>query len=218
MAEENNIENKELSNSRKTWNFIRETIETVVVVLILVILIRNFLGEPRWIPTASMRPTLIEGDRLIIEKVSNFVSVPQRGDILVFYPPFEKLDQSAWSKFTRLIGYFNSDTAYIKRVVGVPGDTIEIKDGMGVSVNGKLLNEPYKKEYGPIGCRDGMFCGKMVVPKGYYFMMGDNRNNSQDSRFWGLLPQDRVIGKAYFRFWPIDRVGLIEHPQYNVSK
>ena len=137
MTEENkNIEKIEqdgISKYRKAWNFTREILETVVVVLILVILIRNFLGEPRWIPTASMKPTLIEGDRLIIEKVSTRFSKPQRGDIIVFYPPFEKLEQSTWAKFTRLIGYFNSDTAYIKRIVGVQGDTIDIKDGEGVT-------------------------------------------------------------------------------------
>ncbi|OGI22050.1 MAG: signal peptidase I [Candidatus Melainabacteria bacterium RIFOXYA12_FULL_32_12] len=219
MTEENkNITESEqegISKYRKAWNFTREILETVIVVLVLVILIRNFLGEPRWIPTASMKPTLIEGDRLIIEKVSTRFSKPQRGDIIVFYPPFEKLDQSPWSKFTRLVGYFNSDTAYIKRIIGVPGDMINIKDGEGVYINGKPLNESYKREFSRIGCSPGMYCESVKVPKGNYFMMGDNRSNSQDSRFWGFLPEDRIIGKAYFRFWPINRVGLIEHPKYN---
>jgi len=219
MTEENkNIEKIEqdgISKYRKAWNFTREILETVIVVLVLVILIRNFLGEPRWIPTASMKPTLIEGDRLIIEKVSTRFSKPQRGDIIVFYPPFEKLEQSTWAKFTRLIGYFNSDTAYIKRIVGVQGDTIDIKDGEGVYINGKLLNEPYKREFNKIGCAPGMYCESVKVPEGHYFMMGDNRSNSQDSRFWGFLPEDRVIGKAYFRFWPINRIGVLEHPKYN---
>jgi signal peptidase I len=126
----NEKNNEEITTSKKILGFLRETVELVVTVLILVIIIRNGLGEPRWIPSASMRPTLMEGDRLIIEKVSGFVSIPKRGDILVFYPPFEKLDKSLWSQFTRLVGYFNNDTAYIKRVVGLPGDTIEIKAGM----------------------------------------------------------------------------------------
>lgn len=219
MIEENTeVENNKtvspVSASNKTWAVVKEIIETVVLVLFLVIVIRNFLGEPRWIPTASMRPTLIEGDRLIVEKVSRNFSKPVRGDIVVFYPPFETLNQSLWSKFTRLIGYFNSDVAYIKRIVGVPGDTIEIKDGIGVYINGKLLKEPYKIESGKVGCTDGMFCGPMVVPKGSYFMMGDNRGNSQDSRFWGFLPENRIVGKAFFRFWPINRVGLMDHPEY----
>lgn len=209
----------EVTTSKKVKAFLKETIELVVTVLILVIIIRNGIGEPRWIPSASMRPTLIEGDRLIIEKVSGFVSTPKRGDILVFYPPFEKLDQSVWSQFTRLVGYFNDDTAYIKRVVGLPGDKIEIKSGYGVLVNGKFIKEPYIQPDSFMGCNKtgGMYCGPMKVPANSYFMMGDNRDNSQDSRYWGFLPKDRVIGKAYFRFWPLDRIGLIKHPKYDVK-
>jgi len=202
--------------AQKVKSFLREAVELVITVLVLVILIRNGLGEPRWIPSASMRPTLMEGDRLIIEKVSGFVSTPKRGDILVFYPPFEKLDKSPWAQFTRLVGYFNNDTAYIKRVIGLPGDTIEIKSGYGVYVNGEFINEPYIQKFSFIGCNKigGMYCGPMKVPANNYFMMGDNRDNSQDSRYWGFLPKDRVVGKAYFRFWPLDRIGLIEHPKY----
>jgi len=215
MVEENKQTIKEKLANSKTWGFIKETVETVVIVLILVILIRNFLGEPRWIPSASMRPTLIEGDRLIIEKVSGFVSKPKRGDVLVFYPPFEELSKSPWARFTRLVGYFNSDTAYIKRVIGLPGDHIAIKDGGRVYINGKLIAEKYLQEKPNMECRAGMFCGPMTVPAHDYFMMGDNRNNSQDSRFWGFLPEKRIIGKAYFRFWPINRIGLLDHPKYN---
>jgi len=218
MTNENkniSLQNKDSSlKYKKAVAILKETVETVFIVLVLVILIRNFLGEPRWIPTASMRPTLIEGDRLIIEKVSGFFSTPKRGDVLVFYPPTEELNQSLWSKFTRLVGYFNSDTAYIKRVIGVPGDKITIKDRVGVFINGKLLKEPYKLETVQQICRPGLYCGPMVVPKNDYFMMGDNRGNSQDSRFWGFLPKDRIIGKAYFRFWPVNRIGLIDHPKY----
>jgi len=202
------------NNKITRFNAIKEFVETILTVVILVILIRNFIGEPRWIPSASMRPTLMEGDRLIIEKVTNFFSVPKRGDIIVFYPPSENLDQSLWSKFTRSVGYFNSDTAYIKRIIGVSGDNIQIKDGIGVFVNGKFLSESYKLETAEPICSIAKFCGPFVVPKGNYFMMGDNRGNSQDSRFWGFLSKDRIIGKAYFRFWPINRIGLIEHPKY----
>ena len=217
VEEDKNIKSdntQNLSNYQKIWGITREIIETVVVVLVLVILIRNFIGEPRWIPSASMRPTLIEGDRLIIEKISGYTSTPKRGDIIVFYPPFESLNQSPWGKFTRLIGYFSSDIAYIKRIVGLPGDLIQIKNGKGVYINGKLLPESYKIDDSIVECSDGMFCGPVRVPKDSYFMMGDNRDNSQDSRFWGFLPKDRVVGKAYFRFWPLNRLGLIERPKY----
>jgi signal peptidase I len=209
--------NKNLT-STKIKSFLRETIELIVTVLILVIIIRNGLGEPRWIPSASMRPTLIEGDRLIIEKVSGFVSTPKRGDILVFYPPKEELGQSLWAKFTRLIGYFNNDTAYIKRVIGLPGDNIEIKSGYGVLINGRYLKEPYIEKNSFIGCNrnSGMYCGPMKVPANNYFMMGDNRDNSQDSRYWGFLPKNRIVGKAYLRFWPLNRIGMIDHPKYDL--
>lgn len=203
----------------KILPLVRESVETILIVLVLVIFIRNFLGEPRWIPSASMRPTLIEGDRLIIEKVSGFFSKPKRGDILVFYPPFEDLSKSPIAQFTRLIGYFNTDVAYIKRVIGVPGDTIEIKYGGRVYINGKLLSEPYLQGVPDLPCREDMFCGPMKVPAHEYFMMGDNRNNSQDSRFWGFMPEKRIVGKAYFRFWPINRIGLMKHPEYgNIAK
>ena len=210
----NNI--KRFFETGKVCALLKETVETIVIVLVLVILIRNFLGEPRWIPTASMRPTLIEGDRLIIEKVSGFFSAPKRGDILVFYPPFETLKQNPWAKFTRLVGYFNSDTAYIKRVIGIPGDKLNYIPGEGIYINGKLLQEPYKKVIYPIQCKPEMFCGPLTVPQDSYFMMGDNRSNSQDSRFWGLLPKERIIGKAFFRFWPLNRMGLVEHPKYKI--
>ncbi|MFH0702836.1 MAG: signal peptidase I [bacterium] len=200
---------------KNIWKFVKETLEVVIIALVLATLIRNFLIEPRWIPSGSMRPTLVEKDRIIIEKVSGYISHPKRGDVIVFYPPQEELNQSAWGKFTRLIGYFNSDIAYIKRIIGVPGDTIEVKKDIGVFINGELLNEPYKKEVSHIFCTPNMYCGPIIVPKDSYFMMGDNRNNSQDSRFWGFLPKNRIIGKAVFRFWPINRIGLIEHPIFS---
>lgn len=190
----------------------------VLLTLILIVGIRNLLGEPRWIPTESMVPTLIEGDRLFIEKISNYAGKYSRGDIIVFYPPQTELKHDPWDEFTRTIGFLNNDIAYIKRLVGLPGDELEVRDGEGVFINGKLLDEPYINEIANRGCGvDAMYCGPLIIPEGYYFVMGDNRNNSQDSRFWGFLPVDRVIGKAYFRFWPPGRIGLINHPDYNQS-
>jgi signal peptidase I len=199
-------------------SLLRETIEMVLLTLILIVGIRNLLGEPRWIPTESMVPTLIEGDRLFIEKVSNYLGTISRGDIIVFYPPQTKLKHDPWNEFTRSIGFLNNDIAYIKRLIGMPGDTIEVIEDVGVMVNGKILDEPYVNEIANRGCgSEAMFCGPLKIPPGYFFVMGDNRNNSQDSRFWGLLPEDRLIGKAYFRFWPPGRVGLMGHPDYKTQ-
>lgn len=194
-----------------------ETIETVVTVLVLVIIIRNCIAEPRWIPSASMHPTLWEGDRLIVEKITGFVSDYKRGDILVFYPPDEKLGNTPWQVFSRLTGFFNEDIAYIKRLIGMPGDKLQIKNGSDVYINGKLLEESYKLKEFDFQCSSDMYCDEMTIPEGSYFMMGDNRNNSQDSRFWGFLPKDRVVGRANFRFWPVTGFGVIKTPEYNIK-
>ena len=197
-------------------DFLKETFDTVVFVLVAVILIRFFIGELRWIPSGSMHPTLVEKDRLFVEKVSKPFRQLQRGDIVVFYPPDVRLRKNFWAVFSRLTGIYCLDIAYIKRIIGVEGDKFEIKkDSKGdwyVYINDIPLDEPYilsKKDWTP--CRDDMYCGPFVVPEGQYFMMGDNRGNSQDSRFWGFLPKDRVIGRAYFIFWPFNRAKMLNH-------
>lgn len=194
---------------------IKEWFETVVFVLVMVIIIRYFLCEIRWIPSGSMRPTLLEGDRIVVERVSHFFSKPKRGDILVFYPPFVKPNRSLIGILARRTGIGCRDVAFIKRVVGMPGDKIEIKqypDGRNaVIINGEALKEDYiLSEYDSIPCSPNMYCGPMIVPEGKYFMMGDNRGNSEDSRFWGFLPESRIVGRACCVFWPLNRIkGLI---------
>ncbi len=195
---------------KKIFSFLKETLDTILFVLIAVIVIRFFIGELRWIPSGSMHPTLIEGDRLFVEKLSKPVRKPQRGDILVFYPPDEILRKDFFSILSRLTGIMCKDIAFIKRVVGLPGDKLEVRPEDGeyfVYINDKKLDEPYilsKTDWMP--CRDDMYCGPFTVPENNYFMMGDNRGNSQDSRFWGFLPENRIIGRAIFVFWPVARV------------
>lgn len=189
----------------------KEAIETAAFVIVMVVLIRFFIGEIRWIPSGSMRPTLIEGDRIFVERLTRFYSTPQRGDIMVFYPPMEPLKQDPVAIFERLTGFFCKDIAYIKRVIGLPGDRIIIKPDIegkySIYVNGKKLDEAYiLDDYDYIPCTEKMYCGPFTVPKGNYFMLGDNRGNSQDSRFWGFLPQNRFVGKAVFLFWPFTRI------------
>ena len=189
---------------KKLHPITREIIETVVFVLVMIIIIRFFIGEVRWIPSASMHPTLIEGDRILVEKYSRFYSTPKRGDIMVFYPPFEVIKNTPWRVFTRLTGFFCKDVAYIKRVIGLPGEHIEIKsdkDGFyTVYADGQALNEPYiqsASDYPP--CSETVMC-EFDIPEGYYLMLGDNRGNSLDGRYWGLLPKDRFIGRAAVLF------------------
>lgn len=199
---------------------IKETVDTIVFVVVAVILIRFFIAELRWIPSGSMKPTLVEGDRIVVEKLSKFPNIiknhsfectPKRGDIMIFYPPFVKLKTTPWAVFSRLTGFFCKDIAYIKRVVGLPGEKLEIKQGTNgaykVYINDKPLEEDYiMSEYDFHKCKEDMFCGPLIIPQGQYFMMGDNRGNSMDSRFWGTLPKERFIGHAVFLFWPLTHI------------
>ncbi len=178
-----------------------ELIDTVVFVIIAVIIIRYFIGEIRWIPSGSMKPTLIEGDRVFVERMSRFSKSPKRGDIMVFYPPSTVLSNNPIALFKRLTGFFCDDIAFIKRVIGEPGDKFEIvnnSDGsFTVLINDVPLEETYikdSKEY-PV-CDGTILCGPMVLGKDEYFMMGDNRGHSSDSRYWGVLKKDRFIGRA----------------------
>lgn len=206
---------KEEIIEKSTKSALREIFETVIFVLVAVILIRFFVGELRWIPSSSMYPTLIEGDRIFVEKVTKPFRAPKRGDVVVFYPPDETLKTDFLSVMARLTGILCKDVAYIKRIIGLPNDKLEIKkenDNFYVYINGKKEIEPYiLSETDWIDCRDDMYCGPLQIPDGQYFMMGDNRGNSQDSRFWGFLPEKNIIGRAVFKFWPIPRMGLIKY-------
>jgi signal peptidase I len=171
------------------WQQWRENITILVLAVGLAVFIRTFVAEPRYIPSESMLPTLEIGDRLIVEKLSYYTHLPQRGDIIVFAPPIQLREQ----------GYLE-EQAFIKRVIGVPGDKIEVKNG-GVYVDGARLSEAY------IAKAPNYAMSPTIVPPDQLFVMGDNRNNSNDSHVWGFLPKGNVIGHACFRFWPIDRFG-----------
>lgn len=205
----------------KAW--LKETVDTIVFVVVAVIIIRFFIAELRWIPSGSMRPTLLEGDRIVVEKLTKFPNIlnigkfentPKRGDVMIFYPPFVKLKTDPWSVFSRLTGFFCKDIAYIKRVIGLPGEKFQIKQESSgayrVYINDTPLMEEYiMSEYDFHKCQENMYCGPFIIPEGEYFMMGDNRGNSQDSRFWGTLPQSRFIGRAVFIFWPLNRIDIL---------
>lgn len=213
------------SKTRKLLYLGREVIEVFVFVLIVFVLIREGLGEPRLIPSESMLPTLKVEDRVLIEKVTRwpFPGIHrdyQRGDILVFYPPETILRQDPWSVFLRVTGISaylydresNVDVAFIKRLVGMPGDHLSIRPGFGVYVNGRLIKEPYVDEATYYGFCP--YCEEVEVPAGHYYVMGDNRENSRDSRYWGFQPFDRVVGRAFMRIWPLDRIEVFQPPQY----
>lgn len=172
-----------------------EVVKTVALAFVLSLGIRTFVAEARYIPSSSMEPTLQINDRLIIEKMTYRFNEPKRGDVIVFSAT-EALEAEGF------------DEAFIKRIIGLPGDTVEVRNGE-VTVNGKLLREIYIKDepdydYGPV-----------TVPPDNYLVLGDNRNNSYDSHYWGFVPKDRIIGRAFVRFWPPQRMGSIdESPVY----
>lgn len=210
-------------------HIVRELVELVVIVLVMLIGIRWLLAEARYIPSSSMEPTLQIEDRILVEKVSGHLRKPiQRGDIVVFYPPPSEMGGRDLANdpghiLGRLTGLplFPTEPAFIKRVIGLPGNTIQVVRGVGVYIDGQLLVEPYIKEkpnydltvMGDIGTTGRQpYPGRpvidttaarkpIVVPQGHVFMMGDNRNNSQDSHMWGFLDQNRVIGRACLVFW-----------------
>lgn len=175
------------ANSENPWI---EAVKTIVTAGILAFGIRTFVAEARYIPSGSMEPTLEINDRLIIEKMSYRFRSPERGDVVVFSPTEKLLQQ-------------NFKDAFIKRVIGLPGEKIQVKGGR-VYVNDKPLREKYIEEepqydYGPV-----------TVPEDQYLVLGDNRNNSYDSHYWGFVPREKLIGRAVVRFWPLNRAGSLD--------
>jgi len=169
---------------------LREVIETVLLTLIIYGAVNFTTGRFR-IESISMLPNLQPGQYVIVDKVSYRLGKPQRGDIVVFqYPLAPEKD-------------------YIKRVIGLPGETIFIGGGV-VSINGQPLNEPYIAAPPSLG-------GAWTLGPDQYFMMGDNRNNSSDSRSWGLLDRKYLIGKAVFVYWPPPVWGWVPHYTYASS-
>jgi signal peptidase I len=174
---------------KQWWQKWGENIQILILALGLAFFIRTFVAEPRYIPSESMVPTLEIGDRLIVEKLSYYGHLPHRGDIVVFAPPPQLQEQG-----------YQADQAFIKRVIGVPGDTVAVQNGR-VFVNRELLTEAYIAE------PPNYPMSQIVVPPDSLFVMGDNRNNSNDSHIWGFLPTANVVGHACFRFWPVERFG-----------
>jgi signal peptidase I len=186
---------------RKARTALGETVETILVAGILAIGIRATVAEARSIPSESMLPTLIIGDHLIVEKITGYYRNPERGEILVFYPPHPEQSLTTAQRALRSLS-LTADMALIKRVVALGGERIAVADGK-VTINGKVLNEPY------IQAPPAYTMPERLIPKDSVFMMGDNRNNSLDSHVWGPLPLKNVIGHANFRFWPPNRIGIL---------
>jgi signal peptidase I len=193
-------------------------IELVVIVVLaigLALLIQAFVVKPYQIPSGSMEPTLDIGQRVLVDRVSYDFGDPEIGDIVVFHPPEGAVDgdpscgvaKSADEVCPQPVAQ-ESDTNFIKRIVAGPGDTLSIKDGHPV-VNGVEAKEGFVRECGTEAGTPCNFPRTITIPPNDYFMMGDNRATSDDSRFWGPVPSDWIIGEAFFTYWPPDRIGFL---------
>ncbi|MCU0533718.1 MAG: signal peptidase I [Hydrococcus sp. Prado102] len=190
LSEPNKIQSQ-ITKKSNVWGSIWENLQIIIIALVIAFVIRTFIAEPRYIPSDSMLPTLEEGDRLVVEKVSYYLHEPRRGDIIVFEPPSQLQE----------LGY-EKDQAFIKRVIGEAGDTILVNDGI-VYIN----NEPLEEKY--ILALPNYNLSPLKVPTGHLFVMGDNRNNSNDSHIWGFLPKENAIGRAIFRFYPFNKISRV---------
>lgn len=190
-----------------------ELVLIVAVALGLALGIQAFLVKPYRIPSESMVPTLQVGQRVLVNRIGARFSAPHVGDVVVFHPPTGAEQDNTCGSGPPPEGQVcdrptsePADVNFIKRVVAGPGDTIFVKDGH-VYRNGKREADPYIIE---CGGSDG--CDRPVpvkIPPDHYFMMGDNRGQSDDSRFWGPVPRKWIIGEAFATYWPPKRVGLL---------
>ncbi len=181
------------NNEEKKPTFKEEAISTLrylVAVVLMTLFIINFVGVRTQVIGTSMSPTLADGDNLIVEKITYHFSKPSRFDIIVF-------------------PYQDTNKHYIKRIIGLPGETVQIIDGY-VYINGELLEENYGND---VMDNPGIAANPIVLGDDEYFVLGDNRNNSEDSRFGavGNIRKKDIDGRAWLRIWPFDQFGILEH-------
>ena len=181
------------------WSESLRLLRDVFLIIVVFILFGVFAVQPVVVEGTSMLPQLHDGERLLVNKLVyyKFKSISwghlERGDIVVFWYPSDP------------------DKSYVKRIIGLPGETVEVRNGK-VHIDGKELNEPYLDTIHNQNLRDNVL---KTVDEHYYFVMGDNRDNSSDSRVWGLVPEKYIYGKAFFRYWKPSNVGFLEHGAYD---
>jgi signal peptidase I len=186
-----------------------EIVETLVLTLVIYLLIHNFIAQPFQVEQSSMVPTVLEGEYVLIDKVSPRFNDYQRGDIVVFNPPH---------------GFSQGNVPFIKRVIGLPGDTVRLENGrVFVTPRGGSAHQLNERDYlnqdingnpEPTLPRDVSGTSQWTVPAGTYFVMGDNRSVSEDSRTFGPIRRDLIIGRAWLRYFPLNRIGFLNRPTY----
>lgn len=184
---------------KKIGTFFLDIIETIVIALAIFVVVYLFLVQPHQVKGQSMFPKFHDGEYILTNKVSYRFHPPERGDVVVFKSPN------------------NAEVDFIKRIIGVSGETVKIMNGK-VFVNGIELDE---NNYLPSDyvTNAGAFAREnqdLLVPEGEYFVLGDNRSHSSDSREWGFVPFKDIVGKAWFRYWPINRLGIVPHEKYSL--
>lgn len=183
------------------WSTIIDIIETVVVAAAIFVVVYLFLLQPHQVQGASMKPNFQSKEYILTDKISYRFSEPKRGDVIIFTSPN------------------NPDVDFIKRIIGLPGEKIKISDGKVIIINeqnkdGLELNEPYEILGPTAGGKEAPQNKEITVPDNEYFVLGDNRLESYDSRSWGNLPKKNIIGKAWLRYWPLNKISFVKHPNY----
>lgn len=181
-------------------NFFFDFLETIVVALSIFVVIYLFILQPHEIKGSSMEPNFHNNEYILTDKISYRFKDPERGNIIVFKAPK------------------NPDIDYIKRIIGLPGDRVKVEKG-DVYINDKKLPEPYLHDKSLLFPGSYMQEGiNVTVAPGEYFVMGDNRPHSSDSREFGPIPKKSIIGKAFLRYWPIKEIGIISGVNYLISE
>ena len=191
-----------MQNPAEKKSSIIKDIKNLFIWIIIALIIRWQVIEPRWIPSGSMLPTLQIQDKILVEKLTPKITSKSnlsklKNKIIVFNVPEQLIEAG-----------YESDIALIKRVIGVPGDKVEVKGG------NLYLNDIAQNNY-ISDSNINYSAGPYIVPEKSLWVMGDNRNNSMDSHIWGFLPYEKVIGKAIFRYWPLNNIGPIRFPGLN---
>ena len=220
------LDNNQISRNKKIIKEIGGWIICIVIAIILALLIKYFILTPTVVKQESMYPTLKENQRLILNRLGRtFKQMPERGDIITFEAPtvtyrteedtdisnpvaiYEDEERNIFESFSYNVLEIGK-TSYIKRVIGLPGDHVQIRNGK-VYINEEELEEDYLQPGIITDDAEGMF-SDIIVPENTVFAMGDNRGESHDCRAFGCIPQDKIESIVLFRFWPFDKFGKVE--------
>lgn len=183
------------------WSTLVDIIETVVVAAAIFVVVYLFLLQPHQVQGASMKPNFSSKEYILTDKISYRFGEPKRGDVIIFTSPGDP------------------DVDFIKRIIGLPGEKVRISDGKVTVINnqnknGFVLQEPYETLGPTSGGKEAPQNKEVTIGTDEYFVLGDNRLESFDSRSWGKLPKKNIIGKAWLRYWPVTKLGFVKHPNY----